>query len=505
MAASNIERLLAEISSAEDPIEELQSLKAALLSIPLDALTESLTGQRFDAIFFLLNSTQREQVELCVDIIERILMAHSTVDLAENYRDELQEGLTHPNETVKILALTQIGRMVEHPDAVTEILNDHDILEAVIRCIGEEKMAVAKLAIQSLSMMSHSKPGLEKLFHSDLLKAMKDVMATSDIVRYRIYELVVEISGVSPISLGYCANSNFISQLLGELTGDDVLIRATAIEMVTNLAHSQHGRQYLAQQGIMDKCSNMIRDADTDPLSSLYLPGLIKFFGNLAIMDSPQQVCENYPAFQNKVFEMALDPDPVMIGVALDTLGLLGSTVEGKQVLQKTGEKFKAVLLKMSQHASSGATELRVHSLDAISQLLTLQPEQQTEALLALTESWFHLLSNQPMEMIREISAQPFPELHCQGLGIFTAIATQPWGQRLMISTPGFMEFILDRSTGQTKEAKDAKFELVETLVCSSTAEKIVGSQHYISLKTFLREESYHVSAVAAVSTEGTD
>lgn len=54
-------------------------------------------------------------------------------------------------------------------------------------------------------------------------------------------------------------------------------------------------------------------------------------------MDSPQQVCETYPSFQNKVFEMALDPDPAMIGVALDTLGLLGSTVEGKQVLQKTG------------------------------------------------------------------------------------------------------------------------------------------------------------------------
>lgn len=63
----------------------------------------------------------------------------------------------------------------------------------------------------------------------------------------------------------------------------------------------------------------------------------MKFFGNLAIMDSPQQVCETYPVFQNKVFEMALDPDPAMIGVALDTLGLLGSTVEGKQVLQKTG------------------------------------------------------------------------------------------------------------------------------------------------------------------------
>uniref|UniRef100_A0A8C9Z5I0 26S proteasome non-ATPase regulatory subunit 5 n=1 Tax=Sander lucioperca TaxID=283035 RepID=A0A8C9Z5I0_SANLU len=465
--AASIESLLEEISGVEDPIEELQSLKTALLSLPLSALRDSVSGQRFNVIFSLLHSNDREQVELCVAILERILMALSPVSLAQNYRVELQGGLTHPNETVKILALTQ--------------------------------------AIQSLSKLSHSKPGLDKLFQSDLLKDIKDVMAISDIVRYRIYELVVEISSVSPISFGYCANSSLISQLLGELTGDDVLIRATAIEMVTSLAHSQHGRQYLAQQGIMDKISNMIRGAETDPFSSLYLPGLVKFFGNLAIMDSPQQVCETYPAFQNKVFEMVLDPDPAMIGVALDTLGILGSTVEGKQVLQKTGEKFKAVLLRMSQLASSGATELRVRSLDAISDLLTLQPEQQTEDLLALTESWFHLLSNQPMDMIRNISTQPFPELHCGALRIFTAIATQLWGQKLMISTPSFMEFVLDRSAGQTKEAKDAKFELVGSLVGTSTAAEILGSQHYIRLKTYLQEGPYYVTAVNSVSTEGAD
>ncbi|KAF7650877.1 hypothetical protein LDENG_00119180 [Lucifuga dentata] len=503
--AASVESLLEEISGAEDPIEELQSLKTALSSIPLSTLRNSVSGQRLNVIFSLLNTNEREKVQLCVDILDRMLMALSPVHLVQNYRVELQGGLTHPDDAVKILALTQIGRMVEHPDAVTEILNNHGILCEVIHCIGEEKMAVAKQAIQSLSKLSHSKPGLDTLFQNELLKVMKDVMGTSDIVRYRIYELIVEISSVSPVSFGYCANSSFISQLLDELTGDDVLIRATAIEMVTTLAHSQHGRQYLAQQGIMDMISNMIRGADSDPFSSLYLPGLVKFFGNLAIMESPQQVCESYPAFQNKVFQMALDPDPIRIGVALDTLGLLGSTVEGKQVLQKTGEKFKEVLLRMSQLAGSGATELRVRSLEAISQLLTLQPEQQTEDLLALTESWFHLLSNQPLDMVRNISTQPFPELHCGALRIFTAIATQPWGQKLMVSTPGFMEFILDRSTGQTKEAKDAKFELVGSLLSSSTSADILGSQNYLHLKTYLKEGPYYVSAVAAVSIEGAD
>lgn len=44
-------------------------------------------------------------------------------------------------------------------------------------------------AIQALCKLSRSKAGLDKLFQSDLLKVMKDVAATNDIVRYRIYEV----------------------------------------------------------------------------------------------------------------------------------------------------------------------------------------------------------------------------------------------------------------------------------------------------------------------------
>lgn len=56
-----------------------------------------------------------------------------------------------------------------------------------------------------------------------ILKPMTTVLTLSN--GFFFLQLVVEISSVSPISLGYCANSSFISQLLGELTGDDVLVR----------------------------------------------------------------------------------------------------------------------------------------------------------------------------------------------------------------------------------------------------------------------------------------
>ncbi|XP_042634541.1 26S proteasome non-ATPase regulatory subunit 5-like [Cyprinus carpio] len=505
MMAAPIESLLNEICESEDPIEELKSLRTAVLATPVSGLRQAVSGARLEIIFGLLNTNDKEQIEVCVEILSRVLQALEPVQLSQNYKTALQSGLNHPNDSVKLLALTQMGRVAGHTDGVTQMQNSAQILRDVIQCISVERIAVAKEAIAALSKLSNTKAGLDVLFHSDLLNKLKDVMLTSDIIRYRVYELIVEVSRVSPVSLGYCANSGLISQMLEELTGDDVLVRATAIEMVTNLAQSQHGRQYLAQQGIMDKISNMIIAAESDPFSSLYLPGLVKFFGSLAIMDSPQQVCEKYPVFLEVVFSMAMNLDPTLTPVALDTLGVLGNTVEGKQVLQKTGEKFTSVLKRISKVVADGATELRVRCLEALAHLLTLPVEQQTDDLLLLTESWFNCLSSQPMLMIRNISTQPFPELYCCALRIFTAIGCQPWAQQLMMDTPGFVEWLMDRSVGTGKEAKDCKFEVVGAVLSSSSAREIFGGHNYLKLKTYLNEGPYYVNAVSSVITEGAD
>lgn len=57
--AATIQCLLEEISGVEDPVEELQSLKTALLAIPASALRESVRGQRLDVVFSLLDSDNR--------------------------------------------------------------------------------------------------------------------------------------------------------------------------------------------------------------------------------------------------------------------------------------------------------------------------------------------------------------------------------------------------------------------------------------------------------------
>ncbi|NP_001069161.1 26S proteasome non-ATPase regulatory subunit 5 [Bos taurus] len=496
--------LLREVSRLEAPLEELRALQSLLQSVPLSELREQAAELRLGPLFSLLNENHREQTTLCVSILERLLQALEPVHVARNLRVDLQRGLTHPNDSVKILTLSQVGRIVENSDAVTEILNNAELLKQIVYCIGGENLSVAKTAIKSLSRISLTQAGLEALFESNLLDDLKSVMKTNDIVRYRVYELIVEISSVSPESLNCCTTSGLVTQLLRELTGEDVLVRATCIEMVTSLACTHHGRQYLAQEGVIDQISNIIVGADADPFSSFYLPGFVKFFGNLAIMDSPQQICERYPIFMEKVFEMTESQDPTMIGVAVDTIGILGSNVEGKQVLQKTGTRFERLLMKIGYQAKNASTELKIRCLDALSSLFYLPPEQ-TDDLLRMTESWFSSLSRDPLELFRGISNQPFPELHCAALKVFTAIANQPWAQKLMFNSPGFVEYVMDRSVEHDKASKDAKYELVKALANSKTIAEIFGNPNYLRLRTYLSEGPYYVKPISTTAVEGAE
>uniref|UniRef100_A0A452RP26 26S proteasome non-ATPase regulatory subunit 5 n=1 Tax=Ursus americanus TaxID=9643 RepID=A0A452RP26_URSAM len=459
--------LLREVSRLEAPLEELRALHSVLQTVPLSELREQAAELRLGPLFSLLNENHREQTTLCVSILERLLQAMEPVHVARNLGADLQRGLTHPDDSVKILTLSQ--------------------------------------AIKSLSRISLTQAGLEALFESNLLDDLKRVMKTNDIVRYRVYELIVEISSVSPESLTYCTTSGLVTQLLRELTGEDVLVRATCIEMVTSLAYTHHGRQYLAQEGVIDQISNIIVGADSDPFSSFYLPGFVKFFGNLAIMDSPQQICERYPIFVEKVFEMTESQDPTMIGVAVDTIGILGSNVEGKQVLQKTGTRFERLLMKIGYQAKNASTELKIRCLDAISSIFYISPEQQTDDLLRMTESWFSSLSRDPLELFRGISNQPFPELHCAALKVFTAIANQPWAQKLMFNSPGFVEYVMDRSVEHDKASKDAKYELVKALANSKTIAEIFGNPNYLRLRTYLSEGPYYVKPISTTAVEGAE
>ena len=96
--------------------------------------------------------------------------------------------------------------------------------------------------------------------------------------------------------------------------------------------------------------ARLLDDGQNHPFASILVPGLVKFFGakhvavaqytsifinisgNLA-HTRPRQVMMEYPSFVSSLAAMAESEDPVAQAIALETVGYIGVSLEGKVLL----------------------------------------------------------------------------------------------------------------------------------------------------------------------------
>lgn len=70
----------------------------------------------------------------------------------------------------------------------------------------------------------------------------------------------------------------------------------------------------------------------------------MKFFGCIA-HSYPKEIFEKHSVVFDTLFEAIQSKDPAVLPVALDTLGFIGTTVEGKLCLAALGTVYIVLLL----------------------------------------------------------------------------------------------------------------------------------------------------------------
>lgn len=87
------------------------------------------------------------------------------------------------------------------------------------------------------------------------------------------FQIAVEVSVNSIPGLEASQACGLLQSLLNELKKDDILVKLTALEMVTKLALCHHGYEYLERKSVISQLAEAISGADQDPLSSFIMPG----------------------------------------------------------------------------------------------------------------------------------------------------------------------------------------------------------------------------------------
>ena len=62
-------------------------------------------------------------------------------------------------------------------------------------------------------------------------------------------------------------------QFTNELYKDDILLQLNCLELLSDLAVTEHGLLYLDQEGIVGKLETMMQSTENDPLAGFLVPG----------------------------------------------------------------------------------------------------------------------------------------------------------------------------------------------------------------------------------------
>ncbi|XP_071485996.1 26S proteasome non-ATPase regulatory subunit 5-like [Diadema antillarum] len=501
-SADKINTLLQNLNNGSNLLTTLEGIKVVLQSTHPSELKELLKNVSFDPVFSCLNSTNREELELSRDILGRLLENIDVDVVLAQFHDELCMGLGHPQSDIRALCLKQIKRAAEEPSGLMTLLANPDLVCLIISRVGDDSLAVAKVAIAVLQTVGSTANGQELLLAGQPLKDLQKTAEKSETIRYRVFEIVTSIASSSPAGLEHVSSSSLLQALLADLDTDDDLIQLNAIEMLTNMATSQHAMLFLDQQGVMGRLENLLIGAQADPSQDFLIPSIIKFFGCMAHFD-PKAIIEKHGAFLQVTFDLLPSNDPSLVGIAVETIGFIGKSADGKQTLNKQGQRMIDAMKHIGRLLVQPPQKTRVRALSAMQDLFTLQVEEQTDDILSTQEEWFTNLASKPLDLLLSLCKQPFTEIRCNALLILRVLVNQPWAARCLRQEPGFLEYLLDRSTEPDKEGKEVKFEVVKALSEAVHTEEIFGRPTLLRLKGYVREGPFFVQVQSEVAMEG--
>ena len=130
------------------------------------------------------------------------------------------------------------------------------------------------------------------------------------------------------------AKEGFLKGLFDDLKKDeDVLVQLNAIEIVSNLAESKQGYDYLHSLAILTQMDSRLNEVAAGSLAHFLMPGYVKFFGRLA-HHNPSTFQDLYPNFFSILLNMLNDSsDQDQQLLALEVFGHIALRNEGKKVL----------------------------------------------------------------------------------------------------------------------------------------------------------------------------
>ncbi|KAL6071779.1 26S proteasome non-ATPase regulatory subunit 5, variant 2 [Balamuthia mandrillaris] len=480
-------------------------------------------------LLMLLNTNDEGALmDVCSKIRERFAGEAGLQQLmSETVLPFLTEGLKHPAARVRELTLTQLERLAEHPQQGQPLLVSAGFVPLLIAALKDQSLGVVEAATKALlSLQQHQPQGQELVFSDPNLSLFSDMLQESDILRFRVLDLVGRSSILSPQT--FQRVQHFFSPVLEELRGveedTDMLEKLNILPLLEKIMESETGLRYLDAAGAFQILHSLL--TNESPYASVLTPSILNLIAKIAQKvhffcfvhslllaydfllagdetlkgDASYDLVFKVP-FWEPIHQHLSGEDETCAEAATVAVGLIARTRAGMSALMGAQS---ATWRELVSHFRSLRKPLCYSSLYAFGEAMNCPDEELTEQAFDLAESES---GDSLMRQFMKFLEQPFPDLRNAVFAALQGACTNLWAlSTKLFLRPGFFEFITNRSTETTKEGKEWKYAILQTLYKLSTAQnkagrppskellrEAVGSEKYEVVERYLRNGVFYV------------
>jgi len=416
-------------------------------------------------------------------------------------------GLSHPEVDVRFLTLSLLIGCAEVPNIVPQVV-DPLLLNAVFANLSSEELSLAQKASQFFQTLGSHPEGLKTVFQNNFISQfLKLLDSGTETIKFRVLDLFASLGALSPEAFQLVESTGLLEKIVKTLDSDDILGKLNTIEILEKMSSSPEGVSYLERAQVLSKLRDLL--LAKDGFSSFLVPKVIHFFGELGAKGGDAlALLSKYrilPELIKKLDRHSVPKD--VLESTLTTIGQIGATVEGIRLLESSGA-LRPFLSLVTLHGDMRMTSF--HSLAFLLKNLSKTASDQEMDIVhnALTTIQTETGRNSVNNIVLPVLvSQPFPDMRYAAFDVVAGLASYRKGVEVMLMPyPGFYEFITNRNTENTKEGKEWKYTIIQTMM--KTAERspdIIPKQKQNELTRYLNNGVFYVASEATMEVATQD
>lgn len=433
----------------------------------------------------LLSALQNEQDvpglhDALVACLERIFRTQHGATLIPYYMPFIQVGLQADSQSVRCLTCKAVSCLLENQsgkhDVAVQLVVDSNVYPLLLECLVNGNEEVSAAAMDAIKNLVCSPQGMALVFPDDSANPTDlRSLATrcSSMGRVRVLALLVKLFSISSSVASVIYNSNLLALLESEVMNkSDILVSLSVLELLYELAETQHGTEFLSKTNVLKLLCSLISDTSVEPIlrsRAMLISGRLLAKENVQMFINDSSIVDVIRVIENRLVSLESQANDEYES-ALEALGHTGSSAKGAELLLINGQSASRIVINSAFDRQAHGRQLAaLHALGNIAgatrsgnQILLDSSAEESLRRLMFENASMSSKRTPPGQFLAVL--QQDSEVRIAAYRMLTALVARSWCLLAICTKQEIIDLVTDPHTETTKLGMDAKYECCKAI-----------------------------------------